>query len=118
MRDLDRSAVQRIIKHLKDLVVFIDGLDFNGFLADTKTVAACAFTLGQVGELAGKMEDSFQIAHPEIPWKSLRGLRNRVVHDYENVDFAVLWAILTKNVPQVLAQFEAMLSNTSEGHRH
>jgi uncharacterized protein with HEPN domain len=115
MRNQDRSSILRIIKHLKDLVSFVDGLDFDGFLADTKTVSACAFTLGQIGELAGRMEESIQTAYPEIPWKSLKGLRNRVVHDHENVDFSVPWTILTKNVPQVLNQFESILSNPSEG---
>jgi len=117
MRDLDRNIVQRIIKHLKDVVGFIESLDFDGFLVDTKTVSACAFTLGQIGELAGKMEESIQAAHPEIPWRSLKGLRNRVVHDYENVDFSVLWAILTKDVPQVLTQFEAILVQESKDQR-
>ncbi len=55
-------------------------------MADTKLAEACVFNLSQRGELCKVVEDDFAAAHPEIPWREMYGLRNRIVHDYEGVN--------------------------------
>ena len=65
--------------------------------------------LGQIGELAKLVSDGTQAAAPQIHWKGIRGLRNRIVHDYENVDLAMLWSVITSDLPELLSKIEEIL---------
>ena len=65
------------------------------------------FNLSQMGELANRVDDSFAAEHPEIPWRYIYGLRNRIVHDYESVNLRLIWEIIDSDLPelrQVLAE--------------
>ena len=57
------------------LAHFVSELDFYSFLADKKTVSACAFVISQIGEIANEVSDDFQMSNPAIPWKSIKGTR-------------------------------------------
>lgn len=70
-------------------------------LADTKLVEACVFNLSQLDELCRFAEDTFIQAHPEIPWHEMYGLRNRIVHDYEGVNFRLGWEIISEDMPKL-----------------
>ena len=57
--------------------------------------------LSQMGELANKVDDMFAGEHPEIPWKYIYGLRNRIVHDYEGVNLKLIWEIIKDDLPSL-----------------
>lgn len=86
--------VEKLIAYTEKLLQYCDGLDYEQFSADTKLVEACVFNLIQMGELANRVDDDFAQAHPDIPWKLLYGLRNRIVHDYEGVNLHLIWEII------------------------
>ena len=71
-------------------------------MADKKTVSACAFAIGQIGELASNISEETKHTYSHIPWRSIRGMRNRIFHDYEHVDMTVFWNTLTKSVPELI----------------
>ena len=90
---------------------YIHGLSFEQFMLDKKTISACAFTVSQIGELAKDISLSTQQEYSYIPWKSIRGMRNKIIHDYENIDFAVLWGTITKSLPELLNQIDEILNH-------
>ncbi len=53
----------------------------------------------QVGELVKEITDDTMKKYSNIPWNSIKGIRNRIVHDYENVDLSVLWATIKESLP-------------------
>ena len=60
------------------------------------------FRLIQISENAKKLSDAFRIAeHPHIPWMAIYGLRNRIVHDYGNVDLGIIYDTLKNSVPEL-----------------
>ena len=67
---------------------------------------ACVFNLGQIGELAGNTEEAFRAGHAEIPWRQLRGLRDRIVHDYGAVDLQVVYMTLANDIPELIELIE------------
>ena len=87
----------------------MDGLSFEEFTHDNKTLFACAFLISQIGELAGNISKEIQDAYPFIPWKSIRGLRNRITHEYENIDFVVLWGTITNSLPELKNQIISII---------
>ena len=62
------------------------------------------FNLSQIGELAGKLDTAFMQSFPSIPWRQMRGLRNRIVHDYEGVNLMLIWQIIQEDLPVLLEQ--------------
>ena len=61
------------------------------------------------GEAAGRIPDTVQADHPEIPWRDIIGTRNRFVHGYDAVDYDILWTIVTEDFPPLASQIEALL---------
>lgn len=116
MNSRDRIILQKIISYIDDVIKYKSGFSFRQFMADKKTISACAFTVSQIGELAKEISKDTQQKHSNIPWKSMRGMRNKIVHDYENVDLAVLWGTLEKSLPELKKQIEEILHQEIEAH--
>ena len=109
MKGKDRIILRKIVGYIDDVAQFVSDIDFDSFLADKKTLSACAFAVSQMGELVKEISDDTQNAHPAIPWKSIRGMRNRIVHDYENIDYAVLWSTIKTSLPELKEQLSAII---------
>ena len=58
------------------------------------------FNLSQIGELVRHLDTDFKTSHTSIPWHQLYGLRNRIVHDYEGVNLALVWEIISDDLPE------------------
>jgi len=62
-----------------------------------------------IGEAAKRVDDEYRAAHPEIPWRSLAGLRDVLIHQYEGVDLERVWAIVERELPSLKAAIAALL---------
>ena len=82
----DRIILRKIVGYATDALEYIRDSSFDSFMSDKKTVFACAFAIGQIGELASNISEETRRAYNSIPWRNIRGMRNRIVHDYEHVD--------------------------------
>lgn len=67
------------------------------------------FNLIVIGEAANRVSDSFQEAHPEVPWSSLIGTRNVIVHGYDQVRLQVVWEILERDISKLKASVQRFL---------
>jgi len=101
MNSRDRIIIQRIVGYIDDVEKYVDGIEARDFLDDKKTITACAFTVSQIGELVKGITDETIEKYPNIPWNSIKGMRNRIVHDYENVDLSVLWGTIMESLPDL-----------------
>jgi uncharacterized protein with HEPN domain len=62
-----------------------------------------------VGEAAGRVPAEERVRHPDIPWPEIVGLRNRLIHGYDSVDFDILWQIVSDDLPPLIAALEKAL---------
>lgn len=77
-----------------DALTFVDGMDEDQFLADLKTQRAVVMSLMIVGEAASRVVaeyPDFASANDAVPWRGIRGMRNRIAHGYFEVDLGVVW---------------------------
>ncbi len=114
MTGKDRIILQKISSYIDDVAQYVDGFSFEDFMADKKTLSACAFSVSQIGELAKEISGDTQEKHDDIPWKSILGMRNKIIHDYENIDLAVLWGTVTKSLPELAKQIDGVLYHEVE----
>lgn len=76
-------------------------MDYDAFIEQEVVLEACVFNLSQLGELAGKIDSEYRMVHKEIPWSQIYGLRNRIVHDYEGVNFMLVWEIIRNDLQEL-----------------
>jgi uncharacterized protein with HEPN domain len=62
-----------------------------------------------VGEAAYRVPDSIQIKYPDFPWLQMIGVRNRLIHGYDSVDFDILWTIVNHDLPLLITRLESIL---------
>lgn len=101
MKSKDRIIIQKIIQYIDDVENYVSGIEAKDFLDDKKTITACAFTVSQIGEIVKEITDETINKYKNIPWNSIKGMRNRIVHDYENVDLSVLWGTIKESLPSL-----------------
>ena len=99
-------VLSKMIMYAETIQSYCAGLDHDGFLASPVIVDACVFNLSQVGELAGKVDDAFRVAHSEIKWSQIKGLRNKIVHDYEGVNKELIWEIIGEDIPKLISDLK------------
>ena len=109
MSDKDEIIIKKIIKYLLEVDIYTKDMEFEDFSKDTRTLNATAFVLGQVGELSKHITDECKEFNTHINWKGIRGLRNRIVHDYENVDMNMLWSVVREDVPNLKNSLKELL---------
>ena len=86
-------------------------MDKPAFLADRRTQLAIVALLSVIGEATGNIlrrYPKFAETRPEVPWHNMRGLRNRVVHGYFDVDFEAIWVITQRDLPALLEQLRTI----------
>lgn len=91
-----------IIKCCENIEQYLNGIEqFEVFENDKKTVEACVFNLLQIGEYTNKFSNDFCEKYPNIEYKAMRGLRNRIVHDYLGVNLKIVWETLSIDIPNL-----------------
>ena len=93
-----RQDLEFIVIHMKD--VDIEELNENEILLDSML-----FRMIQLSENAKKLTDQYKQTRSNIPWNAMYGLRNRIVHDYGNVDLNIVFETLKNDIPQLLEMF-------------
>lgn len=99
-----------------DACSFVEGLSKDDFREDKRTQQAVIMSLIIIGEAATKVMDGhsdFIHAHPEVPWRSMRGMRNRVAHGYFDINLDVVWETVERNIPILIQQLARLQTNTS-----
>lgn len=102
-------VVQKMAGYVAKVLDYCRGYTYDSFAADIKLVEACVFNLSQLGELCRVVDDAFTKAHPEIPWREMYGLRNRIVHDYEGVNLMLVWEIISEDLPELQNTLKQLL---------
>ena len=102
MKDNEKIILGKIKTYAAQALQFKGNMDFATFSNDSKTIAACAMSLTQIGELAAQLDDDFIESNSNIPWRKIRGMRNRIVHDYEGLLLNIVWDVLEEFLPELI----------------
>ncbi len=81
------------------IVLSTTGMNSAGFQADSRTVDAVVRNLEIIGEAAQSIPIEIKQLKPAIDWAAIKGLRNRIAHEYFGLSLAIIWAIVSQDVP-------------------
>jgi len=104
-------TIQEIILATENCISFVEGMDFETFLKDLKTLSAVQHQILIIGEAVKRLPVEITQKHPQIPWKNIAGTRDVLIHCYEEADFQIIWNITTIQLPQLLGQFKLILNS-------
>lgn len=102
----DEKNIEKMIELIDKIGRYCDGKKYDDFVSDEVLTEACVFNLAQLGETAHKISDSLVDTNPNIAWKELYGLRNRLVHDYQGTNPKLVWEIISEDLPTLKTQLE------------
>ncbi len=105
----DGALLLDMLLSAREASAFIEEQAFADFEGDRRTQLAVLKAVETVGEAASRMGSDTTAAHPEIPWRQIVGMRNRLVHGYFDVDLRRLWETVQQDIPRLILQLEAIL---------
>jgi len=100
------DPVQRfsdIIENIEAIERFTVGMDLQGFALADQTIRATKYSLLVLSEAAAKLGDLAADLCPSIPWREIRGLGNRLRHDYQSIDVVRIWLLIERDLPPLKA---------------
>ena len=90
---------------------YTENISFEAFEQDRKTIDAVIRNFEIIGEASNKLPEEFRKKYPEVPWRSIIGLRNVLIHDYLGVDITAVWGNLKQELPHLKEQMKSILEN-------
>lgn len=103
--------LRHMLDHAREASTFVEGKRREDLDGDRMRTLALVRLLEIVGEAAGRVPEDVRAAHPQVPWAQIVALRNRLIHGYDSVDLDILWQILTRDLPPLIAGLEAILAS-------
>ena len=100
-----------IIEAATKIKEYIGSYSYEQFITDSKTIDAVVRNFEIIGEAANRLPDDFKSQNTEIDWARIRGFRNRIVHDYFGIDYAIVWGIIQDYLPFLISSIKKLKNN-------
>ena len=100
-----------ILDSIQKIESFISGMSYEDFEDDDKTLYAVIRAFEIIGEASKKISQEIQSTYPQIPWRSMAGMRDVLIHDYFGIDKEVVWKTITTDIPPLKLQIEEALED-------
>ena len=105
----DEGVVLDILNAATLIREFGAGQDLRRFLADSKTCFAVPRQLVVMGEATKRLSAEYRASHPEIPWRKIAGLRDVLVHHYDEIDLREIWDTVIGDLPDAVAAISRLV---------
>ena len=110
MNDDDVQRLRHMLDAAREALTFVQGRVAEDLVQDRLLLLAVVKEIEIIGEAAGKITVEGRNAAPEIPWRKITAMRNRLIHGYYNWDLDVIWATLTRSLPVLADAVEKVLA--------
>ena len=106
--------LQDILDTITDIEIFTDNVEFEAFQANREKVLAVVKSIEILGEAVKKVPDDIRNQYPDIPWKSIAGMRDVLVHEYWGIDVNIIWATVQEGLPPLKATIAEIATDVSD----
>jgi uncharacterized protein with HEPN domain len=108
--------LEDILNAINAIERFVNGIDFEEFTHDQKTIYAVTRAIEIIGEAVKNIPESLRSKYPEIPWKAVAGMRDKLIHGYWGTDVAVLWKTVQQDTPQLKVMITRVIEELQDSN--
>ncbi|MCX6768378.1 MAG: DUF86 domain-containing protein [Candidatus Micrarchaeota archaeon] len=101
--------LEDILESIKDIGDFTSSMSLADFKGDRKTINAVVRSLEIIGEASKKVPVAVQKKYPDVPWKKMAGMRDKLIHEYFGIDEEIVWKVARDEIPLVKPAIKKML---------
>jgi uncharacterized protein with HEPN domain len=105
----DLATVLDIVLAARRIGLFVADVDEAGFSANEEKRWAVVSQLTIIGEAVRRLSDEFRDARPNIPWKQIAGMRDRLIHGYDKINWSLVWITASSDVPPLLSELAPLV---------
>ena len=98
------ASLRQMRDHAHEVVALMRGRTRGDLDSDRLLALAVVRLLEIIGEAAARVPAQERVRRPGVPWSSIVGLRNRLIHGYDDVDYDIVWEIVTSDIPSLISQ--------------
>lgn len=102
----DHYYIEKIKKDLKFVIEHTCGKSKEEIESDELLIDSIMFRIIQIAESNEKLTDQFRIDHPDVPWLAIKGMRNRIVHNYGGVDLTIVYDTVIHGIPEMFEKLK------------
>ena len=105
----DMVRLQHMLDTAREAVAMIDGMERSDLWRERMLELSLVRLIEVVGEAAARVTHGGQAKYPSIPWQQIVGMRNRLIHGYDQVDLHILWDTIEVDLPPLITELEKIL---------
>ena len=109
MKRTPKLFIEDIMESATRITKYVKGLSFDDFTRDDKTIDAVVRNLEIIGEASKNIPEWLKAKYPNLPWKEIIGMRDKIAHEYFGIDYEILWEIVTKDLPELESQIKEVM---------
>ena len=98
----DNASLLDIIQAGQLVLQFSQGLSREQLAADLRSQSAILYQITIMGEATKRLSREFREQHPGVPWDDVAGMRDIIAHQYDRIDFDIVWQVIQRNIPELL----------------
>ena len=110
----DKDFLGDITEAMNLISLYTKGLTYRKFLEDRKAQDAVVRNLEVIGEASKNIAAAFKAKDPDVPWKKVAGLRDKLIHFYFGIDYKIVWSIVKKELPKLRKQVKEILKQEAD----
>ncbi len=101
----DKYYIDKISKDLDFIIIHTEKISYDEFVSNELLIDSMLFRLIQISENSDKLTEAFKLKYSSIPWRAVKGLRNKIVHEYGAVDLTIVYDTLIDDIPKLKESF-------------
>jgi uncharacterized protein with HEPN domain len=105
----DEAILLDVVNAARRSIEFVSGLKKSDFESDVKTQSAVIHQLLILGEAVKRLSEEFRSRYPDIPWRSIAGMRDKLIHAYDDVDLDEVWKTIRMEIPELLGKLDKIV---------
>lgn len=104
-----KIRINDIVECISKIQKYIQGLGFDEFEEDDKTIDSVLRNLEIIGEASNHVPRAIKTKHSNVPWVEMNAMRNIVIHEYHGVNLKIIWLTVTEDLPPLVLQLKEIL---------